>query len=289
MKRIIPIIVIIIGFASCDKIDKPYRNVEKPPPFACDEPSFPLITASDVIQKYLLEDYTGHKCNNCPKAHAAAAIIKSNLKDTLIMVAIHAQGFAKPDESPLGDCSATYSADYRTEAGEMYSSSAGFNVIYYPSGMINRIGQKKWTSPAQWGLCFDTLTRKAPTIGLQIIADYNTEHNSACVFVNTTLFSNTSANLRLCILLTEDKIISPQKDGSGNICDYEHNHVLRKAVNHPWGDYLSLSSDGESLIKSYSFSFDKTPWKKENCHLVAFVYDDNTKEIIQVEEIKLIP
>ena len=286
MKRIIPIIVIVIAFASCDKIDGPYRNIVEPPPFDCDTPSFPAITASDVYQKYLLEDYTGQKCVNCPKAHADAAVIKAKMKDTLIMIAIHAGDFAKPDARPIDGCSSTYGADYRTEAGTMYDSE--FKIPAYPAGMINRINKRVWTNSDQWKLCFDTLTRKAPTIGLQIIADYSTEDDAACVFVNTTLFSNAS-NLRLCVLLTEDKIISPQKDGSGNICEYEHNHVLRRAVNHPWGDYLNVSSNGESLIKLYSFSFEGTTWKKENCHLVAFVYDDNTKEIIQVEEIKLIP
>ena len=288
MKKIIPIIVLIIGFASCDKIDKPYRNIEEPQPFACDTPSFPAITLSDVIQKYLLEDYTGHKCNNCPKAHTIAAEIKAQMKDTLVVIGIHAGSLSVPDTKPIEGCSSTYSADYRTEAGTTYNQE--FKIPGYPAGMINRIDKKVWITPAQWKLCFDTLTRKAPTIGLQVIADYNTEYNSACVFVNTTLFSNTSANLRLCVLLTEDKIISPQKDAVlKDICEYEHSHVLRRAVNHPWGDNLNLSSNGESLIKSYSFSFDGTTWKKENCHLVAFVYDDNTKEIIQVEEIKFIP
>ena len=286
MKKIIPIIIAVVVFASCDKINKPYRNID-PLPSLCDMPSFAAITANDVIQKHLLEDYTGHKCINCPKAHEVAKIIKTAMKDTLIMVAIHAQYFAKPD-AQTDACS--FHADYRSEAGEIYSGSEGFNIGSFPSGMINRIGRKAWSTPNDWKLCFDTLTRNAPTIGLQIIANYDMEQDAACVFVNTTLFSDFSSNLRLCVFLTESNLISPQKDAVlGDICDYEHNHVLRKAINHPWGDNLSLSSTGESLIKAYSCPFGGTSWKKENCHLIAFVYDDNTKEIIQVEEIKLIP
>jgi len=283
MKKIIPIIIAVVVFASCDKINKPYRNID-PLPSLCDTPSFAAITANDVFQKYLLEDYTGQECMNCPKAHIVAKDIKNKMQDTLVLVAIHAGHFAEP-KPKTDNCS--FYADYRTEAGEIYSGSEGFNVGF-PSGLINRMGKKVW-SPNDWKLCFDTLTRNVPTIGLQIIAEYDMEQDAACVFVNTTLFSNASSNLRLCVFLTESNIISPQKSTSETICEYEHNHMLRKAINHPWGDNLNISSNGESLIKAYSCSFSGTSWKKENCHLIAFVYNEGTQEIIQVEEIKLIP
>jgi hypothetical protein len=292
MKKIVFTLAMgIIGFLacffSCDKIEKPYRVEEEELPVAlvCDTPSFPAITVNEAVQKYLLEDYTGHKCVNCPKAHTETASLKAKMRDTLIIVAIHAGGFARPD-AEAGVC--TFHADYRTDVGNAYNGE--FNKAgIYPAAMINRMGKHLWTAVPDWRLCLDTITRRPPTIGLQIIAEYNAAIDTACVFVKTSLFADINRNIRLCVLLVENKIISPQKESTlGDICDYEHNHLLRKALSPVWGNVLDMSKDGDSQIKGYSFSFAGTSWNKDNCGLIAFVYDVDTYEILQAEEIEFV-
>jgi hypothetical protein len=270
-------VMIIIAFASCDKVNKPYKVTENV--LMCDViPDFPAL--DNVVQKYLLEDYTGHTCTNCPSAHN---IIANNLKpmdDTLVVIAIHSGDYARPEDG-------VFSADFRTEAGNEYAKE--FKISSYPSGMINRMlfNNDRIVSYSKWKNTLAAIPRKPADIGIQIITELN--NDIACIFVKTSLLDNISGKLRLCALLTEDNIISPQKNGSRVDTNYVHNHVLRTSLAPVWGNNMEISAKDESFIKGYSVDFNNTAWKREDCHIVAFVYNADTYEILQVEEIKLVP
>lgn len=83
MKKITFIIILLLSIlvfnTQCDKIEKPYSEKGN----ELDTPAFPAL--QNVIQKYLLEDFTGHLCVNCPQAHAIADEMKTELGDTLIV------------------------------------------------------------------------------------------------------------------------------------------------------------------------------------------------------------
>jgi len=92
----------------------------------------------------------------------------------------------------------------------------------------------------------------------------------------------------LAVYLLESQIINWQTDYSqspADIPDYEHNHVLRRAINGSWG--MEIASDtivaGSSIVKSYAYNL-PDEFVKENCAVVAFVYNDDTKEVMQAEE-----
>jgi len=274
-KKCFVAVMIVAGVLSCDKVNKPYRIVGGKAA-ECDTPSFPAL--DDVMQKYLLEDYTGHTCTNCPLAHKTIDDLTAQMGDTLIVIAIHAGSFAKPEEGGL------FSADFRTEAGDAYNKE--FNITAYPSGMINRMlfNGKRTVSYSNWKNTLAGIARKPADIGIQIMLEDNGENT--CIFVKTSLLSDVSETLRLCVFITENNIISPQKNGSKVDTDYVHNHVLRTSLTPVWGDNIEISAKNESLIKGYSVDFKGKDWKKENCYIVVFVYNLDTKEILQVEEIK---
>jgi len=276
LSKFVLIVLIVTGFTSCDKVKKPYM-VEKNF-LECDTPSFPAL--DNLIRKYLLEDYTGHTCTNCPKAHDIIVNDLSSLRDTLIVIAIHAGSYAEPKGEP-------FSADYRTEAGKEYDTK--FNIPQaYPHGTINRMffGNNRTLSANKWKSTFDTITRKPPAVAIQVLTEFN--NDIACVFVKTSLLNNISENLRLCVLLTENNIVSPQQNGSKIDTNYVHNHVLRHSLAPIWGDNVELSVKDESVVKGYSIDFNGKVWKKENCYIIAFVYNLDTYEILQVEEVKLV-
>jgi hypothetical protein len=280
MKKILFLsIVIIAGIASCDKINKPYRVSENI--VSCDTPAFPALNNSAVIQKYLLEDYTGHQCQNCPRAQRIAVQMKTQMGDTLILMAIHSGTQAKP-EANTGYCS--YSNDFRTDVGNRYSEK--FNISSYPSGMINRasFNNKQTFGDGEWASNLNSIPRTAPNAGIQIMSLENS--GEFCVFVKTTLLSDITEQIRLGVLLIEDNIVSPQKDKTVDSCEYVHNHVLRTSIASIDGDNLTVSKRDDSQIKGYSFPLNQA-WKKENCHIIAFIFDANTDEILQVEELKL--
>ena len=98
---------------------------------------------------------------------------------------------------------------------------------------------------------------------------------------------------KLIVCITQDNIISPQKNNDPEIGptpideNYVHNHVLRKAINGSWGEILNNGSDvnpDADYLKTYSQVF-TNDWIPKDCHVVAFVYNEETKEVLQVEEL----
>jgi len=292
MKRIVFLVAVAAGIVACDKVEKPYqiKSVE----VGIDTPSFPALEAGSVVQKYLFEDYTGHLCTNCPDGARILKELKAAMGDTLIVMAVHAgvDAMVKPNPSEKG-CSYGYAADYRTPAGNEYAST--FNVKVNPSGMLNRTkfkGNPVLEGTTDWASSLNSIERKPPTICIQIIPIYSKD--MAYVFVKTTLLADMPNKLRLCAVLAESGIIAPQKNGKPSIgdipdiCDYEHNHVLRTAITSAWGDAVDLSQKNDTIINAYALPFTEKSWKKENCGIIVYIYDDDTKEILQVEEAALL-
>ena len=270
--------------SNCDKIEKPYsEHVNQ-----LDTPDFPAL--GNVIQKYLLEDFTGHLCNNCPQAHVIANEMKTALGDTLIIMAIH------PEHSLTKPYAAPYDADYRTEFGNLIASE--FNITTLPSGMISRksFDGDYVLGKDDWKLKMASIVRQVPTIGLQIISTDESE-DSVNVFVKTTYLSSMDKNLKLYVVLIESGMISAQRNNSSaigttpEILNYEHKHVLRTNISPIEGNAIATLgtpvAKEDSVIKGYTLYLSGKPWNLENCHIIAFVVDADTKEILQVEEVEM--
>ena len=98
-----------------------------------------------------------------------------------------------------------------------------------------------------------------------------------------------------------------QKDGSNDIEEYKHNHVLRTVLTE---ESLSNSSNyitGQQIEKTinynlsaleqfnidYSFNTagngngNSGGWDSSNMSVIAYIYDNTTQEILQVEEAHL--
>ena len=287
MKKIILSSLLLIGILilsiSCDKIEKPYTEHNN----ELDTPDFPALT--NYMQKYLLEDFTGHLCVNCPQAHVIADEMKTAMGDTLIVLSIHSGNYAKPQVSP-------YDADYRSEMGDMIS--ADFNIIAYPSGMINRkdFNGNRVLGRTIWKSSIASIQRQAPNLALQILTSSPSE-DSINVFVKTTFLTNTNKNLRLYVVLSESGIISAQKNNSSavgttpEILNYEHKHMLRTNITPKEGASIATLGTplqaNDTLIKGYTLYLTGKPWKLENCSVIAFISDFDIKEILQVEEVEL--
>ena len=287
MKKITFIIILLLSIlvfnTQCDKIEKPYSEKGN----ELDTPAFPAL--QNVIQKYLLEDFTGHLCNNCPQAHAIADEMKTVLGDTLIVLAIHSGNYAKPQIAP-------YEADYRTEMGNLISQA--FQINAWPAGMISRkdFNGNRVLSRTAWKSSMASIVRQVPTLALQILTSDPSE-DSINVFVKTTFLTPTDKNLRLYVVLSESGIISAQKNNSSTvgttpeILNYEHKHMLRTHITPTEGNINATMGTpvqaNDTLIKGYTLYLKNKPWKLENCSVIAFISDNDTQDILQVEEMEL--
>jgi hypothetical protein len=299
-KNLIPVVFfVILIFSACDFITKVYEPQPPPPP------------ATDSTRKILLEDYTGHYCNNCPFAAMEADTIQKKYPDRVIVMGVHvSKEFAGPHKND------EFKADFRTPAGNSYDEISNFNMSGggLPKGMINR---KKYKPNSlehillygSWDEAVYNEINTSPNaiVQLNIENEYDASSRKLNVTIKSTFFYDTikSNAYSLVVCIIESGIINPQLKGPKHILDYVHNHVLRDNINCTWGKELVAKGKivkSKELTKNYSYTFptaypspivsdfewSQTACVVENCHIVAYIYNNDSKEVVQVSEEKVI-
>jgi len=262
---------------SCDKLEAPYADIQK------------IHVDTSNHRNILLEDYTGHRCVNCPEASLTAQTLMKQYSPRLIVMAVHAGFYA----SPLPP---DFPADYRTAEGTAWFND--FDLQLNPIGMIDRkpFNGKQGIPAANWA---DTIAKEMNIkqqasikifhqLNLSRVADLSLE-----ISVKFREQLTGSYNLSVCIL--EDSIIGPQSNNNPNvgptpvIPDYVFMDMLRAVVNGTYGDQITASVD---TTQTYTWNKTNYPldtsWTPKHCSVVAFVFNSSTSEIIQAEKKQLI-
>lgn len=260
-------LLLITSFFSCDYIDEPF---------------FEDNNTINLGKKILLEEFTGHKCPNCPRAHEKIEFLmqENQFSNQIIPVAIHAGSFAATNT--------TYPTDYTSEAGDAIHGF--FNINSYPSGLVNRIDYSSdhIKSYEDWATeIADILSDGVPPVEIQITNQFNNSTRDLNCNINLTFNHSLEGPFMLSLWITEDNLISRQQDNqeeSGYIEDYTHMHVLRGAINNTWGDSLSgvTFNIGDVINKDYTLNIN-SEFNENNCNVVAFVYNQSTYEVIQAD------
>jgi len=229
----------------------------------------------------LLEYFQGHKCPNCPGTDRIADSMQVKYKDSIAIVNIHAGFFASPSTNPFQN-------DLTTTIGDTLDSLWG--VSLYPRGLVSRtnysIGNSNHLlSKDDWNDTIKKIIRSAP----QFLIDHVNNFNSTTKTLNTTTYTITLLNLTgtyyVSVYLTEDSIISPQKNGTIIDPNYVHNNLLRASLNNTWGTLISSGTITSGTLISNNFSYLLNPlWKANKCKTVCFVYDNSNKEVLQISQ-----
>lgn len=265
LKKLGLVIGLIAVTAGCDYISDPVKNEFGGPP-----------VNQEIKRVVLLEEFTGHQCQNCPEAHAVARVLKDQYGDQIAVVAIHAGSFA--------NVSSEYPYDFRTQAGnELFTFFNGFAV---PSGMINRRDYSTSLTHLKTHTSWNTLVAeeaaKDPDLDIRISKTYNPTSRQLTVKTVLKGLRNVPGNFKLSVFLTESGIISPQKNGSQRIENYTHNNVLRASLNGTFGIQVMTGGIAQNKEESYEYSLPlPADWVAENCEIVAFVYDADTYYVAQ--------
>jgi len=292
MKRITYLILLSILFGSvwmaCDKIDDPLPLInEEDIPQDIDDTLF-FVDSVQVVQKQvLLEDYTGHKCVNCPEWAIFAHDLAEELDHKLVIIGIHAGFYATPD--PSGD----FTADLRTTSGEeLYND---FLIFANPIGMIDRVEQNGNLQifPDNWENVIDQQLSLGSVASITIRNKYFPNLNTVIINIDATATSDLAGKYKMCVFITEDHVVSPQKNNNPEIgptpdwLDYEHMSLLRDDINTTYGTYLSANGElvtGEVYNKEFIYQLDES-WVAENCNIVVYLYNEEIWEVVQVAEL----
>ena len=263
------------AFAACDNIEDDERWNEE--------------VEVEIKKNVLIEDFTGQKCVNCPNASNLIHELQSgSIGQHVIAVSIHGGSMSySVDKLPFG---------LATEIGEEYNTHWG--VKTWPNGMVDRKGGlQEYT---QWKTSVAQRLKLEPAVDISISTDYDgnlTDASWGTSTVNVTLdetLDGALKNAHLNVWLTESNITAMQlqPDGS-NQMDYVHNHVLRHVLTPAYGEVVSADAEGHATWTA-TYDVPKVYGKgsKTNLimmHVVAFVTNDETGEVLQVVEAPLAP
>ena len=295
--KINSLIIILISFvgvlSSCDYVEKPYLYNG-----VCDGTPPDFTNNSNQIRYVLLEEFTGHKCVNCPGGtYEIRTVLEPLYGDSLIVVSIHAGGLAAPDGVGTG----SFETDFRTNAGEEYFTWA--NVTQWPIGMVNRTdnaGTGVLYYRPEWANAVAAELAKPLEVNLQMIVEYDSITKKGCAHVETEFLNSLAGEFNMVLYVVEDSIVdwqinNPAPGGdptypTGNVSNYVHRHVLRDAPAGTWGSpvFTGTSAIGDKYVNSFSFTIDPD-WDEQHVSLVAYIYDfSNTyRTIHQAVEVHL--
>ena len=256
---------------SCDVIDQPFKgNVQD-------------TTSTQQQRNVLIEDFTGHRCKNCPKASKAIEALVDAYGSRIIGLAIHA------GPGNFTNTNTDYPADFTTPEGKAIQNFFGTNFL--PVGMVNRenwtaSGNGHWSPYTNW----PTLSSEAIDSTLRIALEASAiVVNDTVLEVSTEGFPQTPLlhDLSIVVLIKESNIVSPQlMPDDTRDSDYVHMNVLRDYVTDTWGASFGTSPmvPGDELSKSFIGSWD-TSWIKANAAAVVYVYNPTNYRILQVIEV----
>jgi hypothetical protein len=254
------------------------------------DPAIPSPPSSSP-RKVLIETFTGHRDGHGTIVSDTLQHIQLRHPHKVIGITIHSGYYAKVFPAP-------FSTDLHCGQGDAYYQFLG--VMSNPEGTVNRIGYpdkvlKNYSG--EWTRLTDSILALPAMVTLKITNQYHPATRVLNTSVQCHFLSAGTGFYKLVVLLTEDSIIAPQKDytkpSPGIVLDYAHRHVLRDGITGSWGDLLNtgLITAGDDVIKSYTYTlpadFNGMPPRENQCHVIAYLYDAATYEVLQVEEMKL--
>lgn len=285
-------------FISCDEVP-PYIDFTQPHVSLDTNYLIANDTLTAELRNVLIEDFTGVRCQNCPKAHEQINTLKNLHAGRIVSMAIHPKALSALTAPFKNENGLTSKQDFTTQIGaELLNNLGGTNSL--PIGDVNRkmfmgesstlINYSKWPSYVDAELANPT-----PVNFDKLAISYNATTKTFTVQVKLHYTANVSDSNYLSVYLAESKMSDIQEDGSsGSVVytlEYQHNHVLRNILTSVSGDLLKASlQKGRVFDKTYTYTINMTDakqalWNPANVSVIAMVHKDAAKkEIIHVKE-----
>lgn len=278
-------VLIAFIWSACDKVDEPLTLVNEQN--INQDLNLPFDSVVVTHKQVLLEDFTGHKCVNCPAAAINAHNLAEEKDHKLIIYSVHAGYYAEPDET------GNYTADFRCETGDEIFNN--FVIVGWPAGTVNRVefGSSVILGGGDWEDAVTSELDKDNVINMTLKNYYNQDKNELTVLVASTFLQQLDGKFNLVVLIVEDHILSWQKNNEPGIGptpdweNYEQRNVIRDAISSTFGSYFTKDGtivSGETYETPFSYKLNEE-WVAENCNVIAYIIHEETGEILQVAEL----
>lgn len=241
---------------------------------------------SAAVKKVLLFDVTGVRCNNCPKAAVLAKSLASSNSGRVEVVALY----------PKTPMSLTYPwSGFDTmstiEADQIATAMGGITSL--PLGAVDQVAYNgsKLLNISDWGAAVTAQLAKTSPINISIKSVWKSADGKARVEIKAFANAALTANYKWVVAITESGVKSKQSDQDapgGVVDDYDHEHALRGVVGSALGSDINTAAVSAGYVREKHFYVvPKAKWNAANCDVVVWVYNADTKEVVQVEKVAL--
>lgn len=271
----------IVAFTACDK------SIPNP-----NQASTPTTTPSS-LPTVLLECGTGFYCPQTVSEQPFVDSMMALYPGQIIPVSLHVGYFATPNGTFQNSPPGSFTTDLRTVPGNQYDSLLGLGQSL-PSYAANRAGATQGQAAMQDPACAASIASQLAqpaALGLQLSHTYNSSTHQLDVTVNGNFLTTTSGQFRLAVLMVEDSVYDWQALVTGASL-YMHRNVLRGSIHNPstgWGDVVATGTqvNGSTFTQSYTGYTVNSNWNAAHCRIVAYVYENTTKTVLQAIELPL--
>ena len=253
-------------------------------------PAWAQRPVSHAVQnrKVVLEQFTHIHCSTCPNAHRIADSLRAaKPAGSMFVVNIHA-GTAPYFGQP----------DFRNTDGDAIAGLPGMNLLYYPSGAVNRQrfgSTSSWAvAPYQWGAFVDSVQSQPAShnIALDGLLNVTTRFLTVQTEVwGQTNYPNVFSGRYLTVMILEDSVSGPQSGGNlyypAQIepadSSYKHNYMLRKVLSYSYYPNGYTYPSGSSTSQGFSYTiptyYGSSPVVLGNLRVLAFLSEADSSII----------
>jgi len=276
MKRLLIIALATLLVQACKEVG-PAVDIDGTSSLAGDTTYLETSIATPQDRVVLIEEFTGVRCVNCPRAHNTIKLIQAAHPGRVLAVGIHTGIFAQPY---------TGRPDFQIPEGTAIEQALN-GAQGYPSGAIDRmaftgesriiISDTKWSNYVN-----DQLAEPTP-LNINLAKAYNPVTRKLDLSATMRVTSAVANNLYFTAYLIEDNIVDHQLTPTGVDTAYVHTHVLRKMLTPLSGQQLNAPSftPGRVVVQRYSLNIDPT-FNIANLKIIAFVHNNGTdKSVLQ--------
>jgi hypothetical protein len=281
--KVLWIVPVILALHSCEEV-LPTRVVT-----ASVDSTFVTSSIPSAQSKVVLfEEYTGASCVNCPDGHRIVKDILTQYGNKVIAVGLHPAGNVLAAPVHTGE-------EFRTEEAKLIANN--FKVSSLPSGTIDRkdfdgsIVQGRFV----WKQKLESVINSPVKVNAKSRVYLDNLSGKTLLELEYTVLEDINFDLNFSIMLIENKLDAPQKEGSEVREPYEHEHVLRKMYTNALGNALKKeTADGSGYKKGRVYlkrieleDFSKTKYKAENLYIVSFITNASNSEVLQASSAKV--
>jgi thiol-disulfide isomerase/thioredoxin len=286
------LIISLIIWPSCQKVDNPLIVDQGPNNFPAQLDTFFISNSDSISEKQvLLEEFTGHRCVNCPEAAKLAHELAEELDHKLIIYTIHAGNLAEVQNNNV------FNTDLRSSVGnQLYDH---FNTFFaVPLALINRnpFNGLRLIFKDNWAAAVNEELQKPAQVKMKLSNAFYPNFNVVLVDIESEFLAPADDRFKLAVIIVEDSIVSPQLNnnpdiGPDTLFNYNHRNVLRDAVNSTYGEFIGNDgyvTQGEIYQNQYIYTISED-WVSKNCRIIAYVgkWDEglNLIDVVQVIEV----